>query len=73
MDAFIARKEPLFSDRDLRGFARILGIHPGIVVGQLQHRTGRYQIFRSYLANIRGSVTSSAMVDGWGTTAPIGA
>jgi HTH-type transcriptional regulator / antitoxin HigA len=73
MDAFIARKEPLFSDRDLRGFARILGVHPGIVVGQLQQRTGRYQIFRSYLANIRGSVTSSAMVDGWGTTSPIGA
>ena len=49
MDAFIARKEPLFSDRDLRGFARILGVHPGIVAGQLQHRTGRYQIFRFIL------------------------
>jgi HTH-type transcriptional regulator / antitoxin HigA len=73
MDAFIARKEPLFSERDLRGFARILRVHPGIVAGQLQHRTGRYQIFRSHLAKIRASVTSSAMVDGWGTVSPIGA
>jgi len=72
MDAFIARKEPLFSERDLRGFARILGVHPGIVAGQLQHRTGRYQIFRSHLAKIRTSVTSSAMVDGWGTISPVG-
>jgi HTH-type transcriptional regulator/antitoxin HigA len=73
MDAFIARKEPLFSERDLRGFARILRVHPGIVAGQLQHRTGRYQIFRAHLAKIRASVTSSAMVDGWGTVSPIGA
>jgi len=73
MDAFIARKEPLFSERDLRGFARILRVHPGIVAGQLRHRTGRYQIFRSHLAKIRANVTSSAMVDGWGTISPIGA
>lgn len=73
MDAFIARKEPLFSERDLRGFARILRVHPGIVAGQLQHRTGRFQIFRAHLAKIRASVTSSAIVDGWGTVSPIGA
>jgi HTH-type transcriptional regulator / antitoxin HigA len=73
MDAFIARKEPLFSERDLRGFARILHVHPGVVAGQLQYRTGRYQIFRSHLAKIRASVTSSAMVDGWGTVSPVGA
>lgn len=73
MDAFIARKAPLFADRDVRGFAKILGVHPGIVAGQLQHRTERYQIFRSHLAKIRAFVTSSAMVDGWGTVSPLGA
>ncbi len=72
MDAFIARKAPLFSERDLRGFARLLNIHPGIVAGQLQHRTERYQIFRAHLAKIRSFVTSSAMVDGWGTVSPMG-
>lgn len=73
MDAFIARKAPLFSDRDLRGFARLLNVHPGIVAGQLQHRTERYQIFRAHLARIRNFVTPSAMVDGWGTVSPMGA
>jgi HTH-type transcriptional regulator/antitoxin HigA len=73
MDAFIARKAPLFSERDLRGFARILKVHPGIVAGQLQHRTDRYQIFRTHLAKIRAFATSSAMVDGWGTVSPLGA
>jgi HTH-type transcriptional regulator / antitoxin HigA len=73
MNAFIARKAPLFSDRDLRGFARLLNVHPGIVAGQLQHRTERYQIFRAHLAKIRSFVTSSAMVDGWGTVSPMSA
>lgn len=72
MDSFIARKSPLFSEPDLRGFARILGVHPGIVAGQLQHKTGRFHIFRAHLAKIRANVLPSAMVDGWGTVAPLG-
>lgn len=72
MDAFIARKSPLFSEPDLRGFARILRVHPGIVAGQLQNRTGRFHIFRAHLAKIRSNVMPSAMVDGWGTIAPLG-
>ena len=72
MDAFIARKAPLFSESDLRGFARILRVHPGIVAGQLQHKTDRYHIFRAHLAKIRAIVLQSAMVDGWGTVAPLG-
>jgi HTH-type transcriptional regulator / antitoxin HigA len=72
MDAFIARKAPLFSDSDLRGFAKILRVHPGIVAGQLQHNTGRFHIFRSHLASIRANVLSGAIVDGWGTVAPLG-
>jgi len=71
MEAFIVRKAPLFSERDLRGFAKIVNVHPGIVAGQLQYKTGRFHIFRSHLAKIRTSVISSAMVDGWGTVAPL--
>lgn len=73
MDAFIARKAPLFSERDLKGFAKLLHVHPGIVAGQLQYRTERYQIFRAHLARVRNFATSSAMVDGWGTVSPVGA
>ncbi len=72
MDAFVARKSPLFSESDLRGFARILRVHPGIVAGQLQYKTGRFHIFRSQLAKIRANVMPSAMTDGWGTVTPLG-
>lgn len=72
MDAFIARKAPFFSERDLIGFARILGVHPGIVAGQLQHRTGRFDRFRQHLANIRSHVRTGAAVDGWGDVYPVG-
>lgn len=72
LSAFIARKSPLFSDADLRGFARILRVHPGIVAGQLQYKTGRFHIFRAHLAKVRACVLGSAMVDGWGTVAPLG-
>lgn len=72
MDAFIARKSPLFYEADLKAFAKILKVHPGIVAGQLQHKTGRFHIFRSHLAEVRGKILQSAMVDGWGTVAPLG-
>lgn len=70
MDAFLARKAPLVSERDLIGFARILGVHPGIVAGQLANRTKRYDRFRQHLAKIRSSVMSSAFTDGWGNVYP---
>lgn len=72
MDSFIARKSPLFNGRDILGIARTLKIHPGLVAGQLQHRTGRYDRFRDHLVKIRASIAPSAMVDGWGDIAPVG-
>jgi len=72
MDAFITRKAPFFSERDLLGFAKILGVHPGIVAGQLQHRTGRYDRFRQHLAEIRSHVRTGSAVDGWGDVYPVG-
>ncbi|MBB5351389.1 HTH-type transcriptional regulator/antitoxin HigA [Haloferula luteola] len=71
MQSFIKRKAPLFSERDLLGFSRSLEIHPGIVVGQLQHKTGRYEIFRKYLTNVREKVAPSAYIDGWGEIHPV--
>ncbi len=71
MDSFVARKAPFFSQRDLFGFATTLGVHPGLVAGQLQHRTGRYDLFRNYLSKIKFAVAPSAMVDGWGDVVPV--
>lgn len=72
MSRFVARKEPLFAERDLLGFARTLNVHPGLVAGQLQRVTGRYDRFRNHLVKIRSAVAPSAMVDGWGDVAPVG-
>lgn len=72
MDGFIARKAPYFAERDILGFAKTLGVHPGLIAGQLQFRTNRYDRFRSHLVKVRSFVTPSAIVDGWGDVAPVG-
>lgn len=69
---FIARKSPLFSERDIVGFSALLGVHPGLVAGQLQHATGKYDRFRSHLVKIRSIVVPGASTDGWGDVAPLG-
>jgi HTH-type transcriptional regulator/antitoxin HigA len=71
IDSFIARKAPLFPERDFLGLAKILGVHPSMVAGQIQHKTGRYELFRGHLAKIRDHVLPSAIVDGWGDIAPV--
>lgn len=71
MDAFIARKAPYFSERDLIGFAKVLKVHPGLVAGQLQFRTGKFTFFRTHLAPVRQFVLPAAEVDGWGNIHPI--
>lgn len=72
IESFIARKSPFFSERDLLGFAKIHQIHPGLVVGQLQRRTGRYDLFRKHLVNVSPYIIPASVVDGWGTVVPTG-
>jgi HTH-type transcriptional regulator/antitoxin HigA len=71
LEHFIARKSPSFTDRDIFGFAKTLNIHPGLVAGQLQHRTGRYDLFAKHLVRVRSAVMSGALVDGWGEVAQV--
>lgn len=71
LEAFIARKAPFFSDRDLIGFAKIMRVHPGIVAGQLQRQTNRYDRFRDHLAKIRANILPNVFKDGWGDIAPV--
>jgi HTH-type transcriptional regulator/antitoxin HigA len=70
IEGFVARKAPFFAERDIIGFARTQQIHPGLVAGQLQHRTGRYDLFRAHQVPIRKLVARGSMVDGWGDVAP---
>jgi HTH-type transcriptional regulator/antitoxin HigA len=71
MDGFVARKSPFFAERDILGFARTINVHPGLIAGQLQHLTRRYDRFRNHLVKIRSAVAPSAIVDGWGDVAPV--
>lgn len=71
LDSFIARKAPFFSDLDIRGFANTLKIHPGLIAGQLQFHTKKYNLFRKHLVPIKDIVLPNAAVDGWGDVYPL--
>ena len=69
---FMERVGPLYSSKMIRGFAATMGVHAGIVVGQLQHRNEiAYSQFRQYLVPVRNFITGAALTDGWGHLAPI--
>jgi HTH-type transcriptional regulator/antitoxin HigA len=71
LDNFIARVKPFFSRQKITGFAYRLGVHPAIVVGQLQHRgLLPYSTSREILVRVREIVTNAALTDGWGHSAP---
>lgn len=72
LDDFIARVRPLYSTAKILGFAKRIGVHPGIVVGQLQHRGEiTYAQHRRMLSPMRHAITQVALTDGWGHIAPI--
>lgn len=66
IDGFIARVAPFFKEERVLRFAQRLQVHPGLVVGQLQRRLVRYDLFRKYQVKVRSFVTASARTDGWG-------
>ncbi len=71
LENFIARVGPLYTAERIEGFARRCGIHPGIVVGQLQHRNEiLWANFRRLLASVRSYVMQGAIADGYGTSFP---
>ncbi len=66
LQAFIDRHRPRFSKQVIRGFAQELGVHPGVLVGQLQYRKAiSYSHSREMLSPVRKLVTEVADTDGW--------
>lgn len=55
-----------FSEQKVTAFAGVNKIHPGLVVGQLQNRTGKYHMLRKYLVPVRQFILSGSVYDGWG-------
>jgi HTH-type transcriptional regulator/antitoxin HigA len=72
LDSFIVRVRPLYSEQRVLLFAKRIGVHPGLVVGQLQHRDEvPYTHFHKYLVKVREIITQTALTDGWGTVPSI--
>lgn len=72
LDSFIARIRPLYYKEKIRGFANRVGVHPGLVVGQLQFRGEiSYAHNREMLAKVRNTITRAALTDGWGCSPPV--
>ena len=71
MEKFIAKKAPFFMERDVVGFAASVKRHPGLVVGQLQHRVSRFDRFRNHLVAVREWVLPRVVSDGWGSSFPV--
>jgi HTH-type transcriptional regulator/antitoxin HigA len=66
---FIKRVSPLYAATRIIQFAHRIRMHPGIIVGQLQHRGElRYSAHRDLLVKIRTMATNTALTDGWGHT-----
>lgn len=70
--SFIVRIRPLYSEQRILLFAKRIGVHPGLVVGQLQFREEiPYTHFHKHLVKIRDIVTQTTLTDGWGTVPPL--
>jgi HTH-type transcriptional regulator / antitoxin HigA len=67
LQSFVRRIGPLYSKQRIVQFAHTLRIHPGIIVGQLQHlgEVG-FHAHREMLVKVRSVVIESALTDGWG-------
>ena len=68
MRDFILRHTPMFSEKGLIGFSKIIKRHPGIVAGQIQRRINRWNLFRKHQPRIRHIITQTAMTDGYGVS-----
>jgi HTH-type transcriptional regulator/antitoxin HigA len=70
--SFIARKMPFISEQDVLAFAARMETHPAIVVGQVQHKTQKYNWLRKYQSGVREYLMDWQFVDGWDRQCPTG-
>ena len=72
LHSFIARKSPFISRDDILQFAARLEVHPGIVVGQIQNHTKKWNWLREYQTSVREHLMDWKYKDGWGHFSPTG-
>ena len=66
MKDFFARHHPMYSEKALIGFSRLMKRHPGIVAGQIQRHLNRWDIFKKYQVKVRHVIIETALTDGYG-------
>jgi len=67
LKSFVARTKPLFYQKRIIQFAQARGVHPGIVVGQLQNqKVIDFTKQRKLLVKVRNYILDAALTDGWG-------
>jgi HTH-type transcriptional regulator / antitoxin HigA len=67
MESFIRRMRPLYYQTRVIQFAQSLGIHPGIVIGQLHNRGElKPSQLRKLLFPVRAFLIGQTITDGWG-------
>lgn len=71
LESLLLRKAPYISERDVVGFSLRIGRHPGIVVGQIQHRLDRPDWLNRLKVRVRQFIARTAVMDGWGEPAPV--
>src|SRR5258708_3684910 len=68
LDAFIATATNSYSESKIVGFAKMVGVHPGIVVGRLQHaELLPWASYNQLKSKVRNVVTQFVLTDGFGT------
>jgi HTH-type transcriptional regulator/antitoxin HigA len=73
LNSFVSRVSPIYASARIIQFANRIKMHPGIIVGQLQHRGELgYSAHRDLLVRVRTMVTETALTDGWGVTRTTG-
>ena len=71
LDSFLMRKHPFYYEKDVVAFARVHNRHPGVVIGQIRRRLGRYDYLTRYLVKVRQFVLPGSIADGWGQVVPV--
>jgi len=72
LETFINKSRPYFYHDKIVDFATKLGVHPGIIVGQLQKREEiGYNTHRASMVKVREPITLTAFTDGWGRPVPV--
>jgi HTH-type transcriptional regulator/antitoxin HigA len=71
IEKFINRYSPLYSKQKIKNFSARIGVHPAIVLGQLQYRKEvDWRHSREMLVKVREIAIAGTLTDGWGHQPP---